>query len=94
MASTPAAKLAPPPNTKPVPLSPVDYAQTGQEAVDPSQSVGIVQYDYGGEHELPAAAESWMNETSPMDWTVWDDLLQDFELQPLDSNGIQPFGQL
>jgi len=89
-----AGKVVPPPDTTLTPLAPVDYAKADQQAVDHSQSVGSVQYDYSGEYELPAAAETWMDDASPMDWTVWDDLLQDFELQPLDSNGKQPFGQL
>ncbi|MCJ1249200.1 hypothetical protein MMC30_006423 [Trapelia coarctata] len=71
----------------------VDHVNRDPQVANPSQNIGIVSDDHGGYEPAPAS-ESWMNDLSPMDWTVWDDLLQDFELQPLDSNGLQTFGQL
>ena len=86
-------QLSPQPDVKPVPMEPLDYVNRDQQVLDSGQNAGSVPFGYSGGYEAHTGFESWMNDPSPMDWTVWDDLLQDFELQPLDSNGLQTFGQ-
>jgi len=88
--ASPVAQPSPGPDTKS--MESIDHVHRALQVVNPSQNHESISHDRGG-YELPPATESWMNDASSMDWTVWDDLLQDFELQPLDNNGLQTFGQ-
>ena len=41
--------------------------------------------------EMPRPSDSALEENNPVDWSEWDNLIQDFELQPIDATDLPIF---